>query len=204
MAIPRSTLTHNALALQPAVERLACMVHVRCKFIEAQKVLPKGKTAHVDIVLGMINKLYGIKRELKDASDAQRFIGRQERSLPILQQLKSWLDKTLSQVTSQSVLGKAVHYLANNWSQLVRYVEAGHLPIGKNLGERAIKPLVIGCKAWQYSDTPKGAKASAQIYSLVEPPKVNGQEPYTWLSHAFSVADYEALLPWNCSPEMPR
>ncbi|MDD2029462.1 transposase domain-containing protein, partial [Pseudomonas putida] len=56
-----------------------------------------------------------------------------------------------------------------------------------------------------------GATASAQIYSLVETAKVNGQEPYTWLRHvlerlplASSVADYEALLPWNCSPEMPR
>ncbi|WP_323616557.1 transposase domain-containing protein, partial [Pseudomonas putida] len=56
-----------------------------------------------------------------------------------------------------------------------------------------------------------GASASAKIYSLVETAKVNGQEPYTWLRHvlerlpyASSVADYEALLPWNCSPEMPR
>lgn len=62
-----------------------------------------------------------------------------------------------------------------------------------------------------FSDTPKGATASAQIYSLVETAKVNGQEPYTWLRHvlerlphAQSVADYEALLPWNCSPETPR
>ena len=70
----------------------------------------------------MINKLYGIERELKDASDEQRFIGRQERSLPILGKLKSWLDKTQPQVTPQSVLGKAVHYLANNWSRLKRYV----------------------------------------------------------------------------------
>lgn len=66
-------------------------------------------------------------------------------------------------------------------------------------------------KAWLFSDTPKGATASAQIYSLVETAKVNGQEPYTWLRHVLerlahgeSVADYEALLPWNCSPEMPR
>lgn len=41
--------------------------------------------------------------------------------------------------------------------------------------------------------------------------EVNGQEPYTWLRHvlerlphAQSVADYEVLLPWSCSPEMPR
>jgi len=202
---------YNALALLPGVERLACMAHARRKFVEAQKVQPKGKTGRADIALAMINKLYGIERDLKDDSDELRFIGRQERSLPILGQLKSWLDKTHSQVTPQSVLGKAVHYLANNWSRLERYVEAGHLPIDNNLAERAIKPFVMGRKAGLFSDTPNGATASAQIYSLVETAKLNGQEPYTWLRHvlerlphASSVEDYEALLPWNCSPEMPR
>ncbi len=94
---------------------------------------------------------------------------------------------------------------------LERYVEVGHLPMDNNLAERAIKPFVIGRKAWLFSDTPRSATASAQIYSLVETAKVNGQEPYTWLRHvlerlphASSVEDYEALLPWNCSPEMPR
>jgi len=202
---------YNALALQPSVERLACMAHARRKFVDAQKVQPKGKTGRADIALTMINKLYGLERELKDVSDEQRFTGRQEKSLPILTQLKSWLDKTQSQVTAQSALGKAVHYLANNWSRLERYVEAGYLPIDNNAAERAIKPFVIGRKAWLFSDTVNGATASAKIYSLVETAKVNGQEPYTWLRHvleqlphASSVADYEALLPWNCSPEMPR
>ena len=109
------------------------------------------------------------------------------------------------------MLGKAINYLASNWSRLERYVEAGFLPIDNNAAERAIKPFVIGRKAWLFSDTPKGATASAQIYSLVETAKVNGQEPYTWLRnvleqlpHAQSVADYEALLPWNCSPEIRR
>lgn len=202
---------YNALALQPGVERLACMAHARCKFFEAQKVQPKGKAGRADMALSLINKLYGIERELKGASDEQRLTGRQKKSLPILWQLKSWLDKTQTQVTSQSVLGKAVTYLASNWSRLVRYVEAGYLPIDNNPAERAIKPFVIGRKAWVFSDTPKGAAASAQHYSLVETAKINGQEPYTWLRHvlerlphAQSVADYEALLPWNCSPEMPR
>ena len=60
---------------------------------------------------------------------------------------------------------------------------------------------------WLFSDTPKGATASAQIYSLIETAKANGQEPYAWLRHilerlptAQNVEDYEALLPWNCSP----
>lgn len=64
-------------------------------FVEAQKVQPKGKTGRADVELTMINKLYGIERDPGDASaDEHRFIGRQERSLPILMQLKSWLDKT--------------------------------------------------------------------------------------------------------------
>lgn len=116
--------------------------------------------------------------------------------MPLLPQLKSWLDKTQPKVTAQSALGKALHYLANNWSRLERYAEAGYLSIENNAAERAIKPFVIGRKAWLFSDTVNGASASAKIYSLVETAKVNGQEPYTWLSHvlerlphASSVAD---------------
>jgi transposase len=195
---------YNALAAQPGVERLACMAHVRRKFVDAQKVQPKGKTGRADVALTMINKLYGIERDLKEMTDEQRFAGRQEQSLPVLTQLKSWLEKTQPQITAQSALGKAVNYLASNWSRLERYIEAGFLPIDNNAAERAIKPFVIGRKAWLFSDTPKGAAASAQIYSLVETAKANGQEPYTWLRHvlerlpqAESVEDFEALLPWN-------
>ncbi|MDM9651211.1 transposase domain-containing protein, partial [Pseudomonas wenzhouensis] len=71
----------------------------------------------------------------------------------------------------------------------------------------AIRPFVIGRKNWLFSDTPKGATASAQIYSLIETAKANGQEPYAYLRHILerlpqvnSVEGYEALLPWNCSP----
>ena len=158
------------------------------KFVDAQKVQPKGKTGRADTALTIINKLYGTERELKDVSDEQRFIGRQEMSLPILAQLKSWLDKTQSQVTPQCVLGKAVNYLANNWSRLERYVEAGFL-------------------LQRYAQRRYSQRADLQP----ETAKVNGQEPYTWLRHvlerlphAQSVTDYEALLPWNCVPEMQR
>lgn len=89
-------------------------------------------------------------------------------------------------------------------------VEHGYLPIDNNTAERAIRPFVIGRKNWLFSDTPRGATASAQLYSLVETAKANGQEPYAWLRHALerlptatSVEDYEALLPWNCSPASP-
>ncbi|WP_122587524.1 IS66 family transposase [Pseudomonas viridiflava] len=200
---------YNALGAQTGVERLGCWAHARRKFVEAQKVQPKGKTGRADIALNLINKLYGIERDLKASSDADRKNGRHEHSLPILAQLKSWIEKTQLQVTAQNALGKAISYLASNWSKLERYVEEGYLPMDNNAAERAIRPFVIGRKNWLFSDTPKGATASAQLYSLVETAKANGQEPYAWLRHALerlptatSVEDYEALLPWNCEPRL--
>jgi hypothetical protein len=149
---------YNALGVQPGIERMGCWARARRKFVEAQKVQPKGKTGRADIA-------------------------------------------------AQNALGKAISYLASNWIKLVRYTEAGYLPIDNNAAERAIRPFVIGRKNWLFSDMPKGATASAQLYSLVETAKANGQEPYAWLRHALerlptasALEDYEALLPWNCSP----
>ncbi|WP_165677044.1 IS66 family transposase [Metapseudomonas otitidis] len=195
---------YNAVAQQDGIERLACWAHARRKFVEAQKVQPKGKVGRADMALNLINKLYGIERELKKADDSERLSARQQRSQPLLDQLNSWLDKTQPQVAGKTALGNAVNYLASNWSRLVRYVEGGHLPIDNNRAENAIRPFVIGRKNWLFSDTPKGATASAQLYSLLETAKANGQEPYAWLRHvlerlpqATRVEDYEALLPWN-------
>ena len=61
-----------------------------------------------------------------------------------VQQLNSSLDKTQPHITPQSALGKAISYLSNNWSRLIRYLEGGHLPIDNNPAERAIRPFVIG------------------------------------------------------------
>ena len=200
---------YNALGAQAGVERLGCWAHARRKFVEAQKVQPKGKTGRADIALKLISKLYGIEIAFKESSDEGRKNGRQDLSLKVMSELKAWVEKTLPYMTTQNALGKAVTYLANNWSKLERYVEQGYLPIDNNTAERAIRPFVIGRKNWLFSDTPKGATASAQLYSLVETAKANGQEPYAWLRHALerlpqasSVEDYEALLPWNCKPEL--
>ena len=72
------------------------------------------------------------------------------------------------------------------------------------LCENAMRPFVVGRKAWLFSDTPKGAIASARLYSLVETAKANGLEPFAYLRHIFTMLpqaktleDIEALLPWN-------
>lgn len=174
---------YNALGAQDGVERLGCWAHARRKFVEAQKLQPKGRTGRADIALKLISKLYGIEIAYKESSDDGRKRGRQDLSCHVMSELKAWVDKTLPYVATQNGLGKAVTYLANNWNKLERYVEEGYLPIDNNPAERAIRPSVIGRKNWLFSDTPSGATASARFYSLVETAKANGQEPYAWLRH---------------------
>ena len=186
------------------VEHLACAAHARRKFVEAKRASPNGKSARADHALDLFGQLYRIEARLKDATDAERFEARQTRSLPVLQKLRAWLDDTLPVVTPKSKLGEALGYLHNVWSRLVRYTERGDLPIDNNAAESAIRPFVVGRKAWLFSDTPAGAHASAVLYSLVETAKASNREPYAWLRYvverlpmATTVDEVEALLPWN-------
>jgi hypothetical protein len=172
--------------------------------VEAARVQPKGKRGLADEAVALIGTLYGIERDHKDADDAGRFLARQLHSLPALEALHVWLERTQPGVTPKSALGTALAYLRKYWNRLVRYTERGDLPIDNNRCENAIRPFVVGRKAWLFSDTPAGATASAVIYSLVQTAKANGLEPYAWLRRvmrdlpkAKTVDEVEALLPWN-------
>ena len=122
----------------------------------------------------------------------------------LLEQFKTWLDKSAYQVLPKSLIGKAIHYSLNQWQKLARYIDDGHLSIDNNRAERAIKPFVIGRKNWMFSNSAKGAKASAYLYSLVETAKANGVEPYEYISRLLTdipsrqdKKDLSDLMPWN-------
>jgi len=195
---------YNKLAKSEGIEHLVCWAHVRRKFVEAVKVQPKGAHGHADQAVALIGKLYAIEREHKDATIEVRYAARQEKSVPVLNELHDWMEKLLPKVPPKSALGAALSYMRDYWGKLVRYPERGDLPIDNNRCENAIRPFVIGRKAWLFSDTPAGASASAIIYSLVETAKANGVEPYTWLRHvlehlpaARTADEMDKLLPWN-------
>lgn len=197
---------YNKVVLTNGIEHMACWAHVRRRFMEAVKVQPKGKRGRADEAVALIGKLYRIEREHQNASDPVRLAARQQASMPVLTALCHWMKTTLPVVAPKSALGSALSYMRDHWPRLIRYVERGDLPIDNNRCENAIRPFVIGRKAWLFSDTPAGANASAIIYSLVETAKVNGLEPYAWLCHvlthlpaAKNVDEIELLLPWHVS-----
>lgn len=183
-----------------------CFAHARRKFDEALKASGKGKpkAGKASKALGMIQKLYRIEAQIKPLSVDDKYRIRQEQAVPLLNELKAWVDVSLTQVAPTSLIGKALAYLTSHWASLTVYCEDGRLDIDNNAIERAIRPFVIGRNNWMFSDTVRGAKASANLYSLIETAKLNGLEPYRYLWHLFTelpksqtLADIEQLLPWR-------
>ena len=156
--------------------------------------------------MDQINRLFAIERELKGLSPEERLKARNLRSRPVVEQFRKWLDDVMPSILPKSLLGVAVKYALNQWEKLVRFLEDGRIEISNNRAERSIKPFVIGRKNWLFANTPKGAHASAIIYSIVETAKENGLDPYAYLTHLFGILPnmdcnnleaLDQLLPWN-------
>ena len=201
--------SYNKVCADNGLIRVGCWAHVIRKFKEAYKVQAKLKLKKTPLTLQAIKQiraLYKIEDEADESelSIEQRQALRHARSKPLLKQLRKWLDKYLPVVVKQSALGKAMYHLDSEWDTLTVYTTDGRLRLDNNLCENAIRPFVIGRKNSLFSDTVSGAKASANLYSLVETAKANGLERYTYLKHVFTelpkatcVEDIEALLPFK-------
>lgn len=164
---------------------VGCWAHARRKFVEAQQAQGKGKTGKADWAINHIQKLYALESKLKSKDADTKYQQRQQFAAPLLQQLWEWLEKSKDTIPQESYLGKAIHYTLNQWPKLIKYIEDGQLNIDNNRAERAVKPFVIGRKAWLFANTTSGAKASAALYSIVETAKINGLEPYDYLTTLF-------------------
>jgi len=195
----------------PGAKIVGCFAHARRKFDEALKAMP-DKAAQVTSVamegLNYCNKLFAIERDLEDASAEERYTERLLQSKPVMDDFFAWLKLKKKQVLPKSALGQAITYCLNQWDKLERFLLDGRLEISNNRGERAIKPFVIGRKNFLFSNTPKGAMASAVIYSIIETAKGNGLSPFHYLTYVLEKLpnidlhdsiQIDALLPWSKS-----
>ncbi len=198
---------YDAVGKREGVVHVGCLAHARRKFDEALKAQPVGNRGGLALEgLMLIQKIYRIEKAAREAklSPEQRKQLRDSQARPVWAELRHWLDAKRGQVPPQMLTGKAMTYLDNQWPQLVRSLDDGRLEVDNNRCENALRPFVLGRKAWLFSDTPAGAEASARHYGLVETAKANGCEPYAYLRRVFTdlpkattLAEIEALLPWN-------
>lgn len=163
--------------------------------IPTKKANDAGLTS-AEIGLQYCNKLFAIEDTLKDLSFEERFCKRLELEKPVLEAFWCWLDSV--NALKGSALGKAVTYAQNQKPYMENYLLDGRCSLSNNAAENAIRPFTVGRKNWLFADTPKGASASAAVYSLIETAKANGLNVYAYLRHLLL---YMPSTEWQRHPE---
>jgi transposase len=191
--------------LPPDIAVVGCWAHVRRKFDEALKAAPPDTRDSTPSQKGLefCNKLFSLEREYaeKKLAPEKRYEARLEHSKPVFDAMYAWA-LTVGALP-KSLLGKALCYLLEQRPYLENVFKDGRLELSNNRAERNIRPFVIGRKNWLFSATPKGAKASAVIYSIIRTAKTNNLKPFEYLKYIFETMPnispdlYDSLLPWS-------
>ena len=192
----------------PGITRCLCWTHLRRYFVDA---LPKDiKSAEATLLsqgIAFCNKLFEIEKALENLSSEERKSERLKQEKPVLDAFWSWVDSSKGHILPKSKLSEALNYASNQKKELMNYLLDGSCSISNNLAENSIRPFTIGRKNWLFSGSPKGAAASAAVYSIIESAKTNGLNPYKYLYYIFNQLPgvqfgqhpefLEDYLPWS-------
>lgn len=165
---------------------VGCLAHLRRKFFDAFKTLPKEKQPESNAAKGVayLDKLFHLEKQFASLTPDSRHKERERLSRPLFDEFDNWIEGLAA--LPNTLLGKAVHYAKSQRRYLERYLLDGRLEISNNRAERSIKPFVIGRKNWIFANTPNGAKASAIYYSLIVSARENGLNPFEYLAWIFT------------------
>ena len=211
---------YDYLAEDPAFAAMTlfgCLTHCRRYYDKSAKVTESPSVQQLSRVAlkDFLGKVFFIERQIQEQREARESRGgtwtlaethkiRQERSAPVMAAFKAWVDELAPAVPPKSALGKALGYTTNQWDKLSRFIDHPEVPAHNNRVENDIRPFAVGRRAWLFMDTQYGATASANLYSVVGTCRANGINPHAYLTFLFeqlpratTLAELEALLPWN-------
>lgn len=201
----------------PGIRRCCCWAHLRRYFVEA---VPKGKELDYSNPAAQgvqyCNKLFEYERQSQEKGHTfdQRKEYRLQKEKPILDAFWTWVSSQAPKKGTR--FEKAVNYAQNHKEQFLTYLEDGRCSFSNNLSENSIRPFTVGRKNWLFSDTPKGAEASATVYTMVEMARAHGLNIYKYLKYLLdrlpdtkmTDSALAKLVPWdqdvkaNCSGAM--
>jgi transposase len=192
----------NELYQSGRVREVACMAHIRRKFVDMHK--SQGSVI-AEEAIKRIAALYGIEKEARGQSPEDRASIRQEKAPPLLDELAAWLSDQLPKISGKSELAKAIRYALTRIKKLRPYLDNGILELDNNCAERSMRCVALGRKNYLFMGSESGGKSAAIAYTLIETAKLNGVDPQAWLTDTLArIADHKInriddLLPWRCA-----
>lgn len=181
-----------------------CWAHCRRKFHE---IAEAGHAPIAEEALRRLATIYAVEADLRGQSPDIRRAGRQERTRPILEELRPWLETQLARLSAKSRLAEAIRYTLKLWGGLVLFLEDGHLEPDTNPVERAIRPIALNRKNALFAGSDRGGEHWAILASLVGTCRLNDVHPHAYLTEILEclVARHlqsriDELMPWRYRP----
>jgi len=190
----------NDLFAQEDVHEMACMAHVRRKFVD---IFQSQGSEIAEEAIRRIALLYAVEKAARGKSPEDRVALRQKDARPIFDDLEIWLAAQLNRISGKSELAKAIRYALGRMKKMRGYLENGFLELDNNCSERSIRCVALGRKNYLFVGSEGGGKAAAIAYTLIETAKLNGVDPQAWLTWVLAqIADHkitrlDELLPWR-------
>jgi len=156
----------------------ACCAHARRKFFEVRETAPA--LAHQ--ALAFFNRLYTIEHDAETLSTEARRALREEKSVPILNDMHVWFNEQLQALRPKSAVTGAIKYSLKNWDALCRFTTDGNIPIDNNRTERMLRDQAVGRKNWLFLGSDNGGKTAAVLYSLVASAKRHHLDTQAYLT----------------------
>jgi transposase len=169
----------NADGLSGGIRLAFCLAHLRRRFVDLHKSTRSPITAQV---ITLLSRIYRIEAEIRGTSAEYRLLTRQEKSRPIMEELKVLLDNTLPRVSQVSDLAGHIRYAQGHWRGLNLFLEDGRVEVDNNMIERQMRPIGIGRRNSLFAGNEGRADTWAVVASLLQTAKLNGLDPFTWLN----------------------
>jgi len=190
----------NELFRSGRIREVACMAHVRRKFVD---VFKSQGSVIAEEAIKRIAALYGIEKEGRGKPSEERATLRQQKAKPLLDDLESWLNAQLPKISGKSELAKAIRYALTRMKKLRPYLDHGLLELDNNSAERSMRCVALGRKNYLFMGSEGGGQSAAITYTLIETAKLNGVDPQAWLTNVLGrIAEHkitrlDELLPWR-------
>ena len=190
----------NALYDTGEITEVACMAHIRRKFVDVHKA---SGSAIAEEAIQRIARLYAIEKAIRGKPPDERAAVRQARSRPIFEAFDTWLATQLTRISGKTPLAAAIRYALTRMKRLEPWLAHGVTELDNNGAERAMRPVALGRKNFLFAGSMKGGHAAACLYTLIETAKLNGVDPQAWLTDVLArIADtkitlLDDLLPWT-------
>ncbi|MGY4257861.1 transposase [Bradyrhizobium sp. USDA 4516] len=192
----------------------ACWVHARRPFFvmadlaENARRKVHGKKPAVISPLALeevrrIDALFEIERGINGETPERRRAVRQERSVPLVADLRVWMREQRAKLSRRNDVAKAMDYMLKRWDAFTRFLDDGRICLSNNAAERALRGIALGRKSWLFCGSDRGGDRAAMMYSLIVTAKMNDVDPQAWLADVLArIAAHPAqrldeLLPWN-------